>query len=189
MNLEKNDVVLDIATGVRATTSFNATELPPPPPQSEYVPLPLHPSPQAPPPPETNEVLTDLVNLLCQHNDRHECVEKNHEKIPTVIATHIEESQRNKHQTTPLAADCATSTIVDRQRKGKKTLEDSDEGSRGTHPRHSEQYEPSKRRGERDSPPHHNRPKEGEYTLERRRSDLHKGPFTRRISDVYRCFW
>lgn len=72
---------------------------------------------------------------------------------------------------------------VDRQRKGKKLPEDSDEGSSGTRSHRLERYKPSKRREERDSPPHHVRPKEREYTLERHRSDRHKGPFTRRIAE------
>jgi hypothetical protein len=79
-----------------------------------------------------------------------------------------------KHRTTTLEVDCATSMPVDRQRKGEKPPEDSDEVISGTHPRRSERYKASKRRGERDSPPHHNRPKEGEYTLENLHSDRHK---------------
>jgi hypothetical protein len=66
MNLEENDAILDTATGVHAATALNVTVLPPPLSQPEVVPPPLHPSPQAPQPPETNEVLTDLVNLLHQ---------------------------------------------------------------------------------------------------------------------------
>lgn len=131
VNLERSDAILDTATRVRAATALNATTLPPPLSQPEDAPF---PSPQAPTPPETNKVLTDQVNLPCQQNDRLECVDKNHEKILTVIATHIEESQRNKNLTTPMVVDCATSTPVNRHRKSKKPPEDSDEGSRGTRP-------------------------------------------------------
>jgi hypothetical protein len=65
-NSEGSDDILDTATGVHATTTLNATVLPPLLPQSEVVPPPPLPSPQALPPPQTNEVLTNLVNLLCQ---------------------------------------------------------------------------------------------------------------------------
>jgi len=73
----------------------------------------------------------------------------------TVIATHIEEAERRKRWTTPLAVDNATSMSVNRQRKGKKPLEDLYEGSSGTHPRRSERYKPSKCHEEKDSPSHH----------------------------------
>jgi len=73
---------------------------------------------------KTNEVVTDLVNLFHQQNDRLERVEKNQEKIPMVIATHIEESKRNKNQTTPMVVDCATFTAVYRHGKSKKPPKD-----------------------------------------------------------------
>jgi len=62
-------------------------------------------------------------------------VEKNQEKILTVIATHIEEAQQSKHRTKPFGVENSTSTSVKLQRKGKKPLEDWDEGSSVTHPR------------------------------------------------------
>jgi hypothetical protein len=110
MNPEESDVILDTTTSVHATTTLNATALPPPLSWPEDVPP---PSPQAPPPLETNEVLMDLVNMLHQQSDRLERVEKNQEKISTVIAMHIEEYQQNKHRTTPLAANYDISTPVD----------------------------------------------------------------------------
>jgi len=61
VNYEGSDAILDFATGVCATTALNATTLHPPLSQTEDVPP---PSPQVPLPPETNEVLTNLVNLL-----------------------------------------------------------------------------------------------------------------------------
>jgi len=67
VNIEGSDAILYTATGVHAAIALNATTLPPPLSQPEDSPL---PSSQAPPPLETNEVLTDLVNLLCQQNDR-----------------------------------------------------------------------------------------------------------------------
>ena len=90
VNPEGSDVILDIITSVRAATALNAMVLPPPLSQPEDAPL---PSPLAPPPLETNKFLMDLVNLLRQQNDRLERVEKNQEKVLTVITTHIEESQ------------------------------------------------------------------------------------------------
>jgi len=83
----------------------------------------------------------------------------------------------------PLAVYYVTSTPVGRQRKSKMPLEDSDEGSRGTHPRRSERYQSLKRHGEKDYPPQHDRTKEKEYTPKRRHSDRHKGPFTIRITE------
>lgn len=74
VNPEGSNAIRDIANGVRATTSVNATTLPPPISQPDDV---SPPSPQAPPPPETNEVLTDPVNLLRQQSDRLERMEKN----------------------------------------------------------------------------------------------------------------
>jgi len=71
--------------------------------------------------------------------------------------------------------------LVNRHRKGKKPPEDSDEGSNGTHPRRSERYKPSKHHGEEDSPPRHDRPKEGDYSPVRRHSNRHKALFTKRI--------
>jgi hypothetical protein len=91
------------------------SSMPPPISQPKDVPP---PSPQAPLPLETNEVLTHLVNLLRQQRDRLERVEKNQEKILKVIAAHIEESQWDKYRTTHLAADCDISTLVDHQKRG-----------------------------------------------------------------------
>jgi len=58
VNPKGSDAILDTATGVHtATTALDATTLPPPLSQPEDA---LLPSPEAPPPPETNEVLADL---------------------------------------------------------------------------------------------------------------------------------
>jgi len=73
VNPKRSDAILDTTTGVRATTAFDATILPPPPLQPEDIPIPPL-SPQASPPPETNEILTNLVNLLHQQSDRLERV-------------------------------------------------------------------------------------------------------------------
>jgi hypothetical protein len=59
-------------TDTRATTALNKTILPPPPlHEEETPPLPL--SPQVPPLPEINEILTNMVNLLRQQGERLEC--------------------------------------------------------------------------------------------------------------------
>jgi len=67
-------------------------------------------------------------------------VEKNQEKVPTVIAMQIEVVQRNKRRTTPLAMDNSNSTPVNRQREGKKPPENSDRGSSVLPVRHLERY-------------------------------------------------
>ena len=88
MNPKASGAIIDTATGIRATTALNANVLPPPLLQLKDLPPPP-PSPQAPPRPEKNEVLTNLVNLLCQQSNRLERMEKNQERIPTVISMHI----------------------------------------------------------------------------------------------------
>lgn len=45
------------------------------------------------------------MNLLQQQSNRLEHVEKNQERIPTEVATQIEEARRNKRHTTPVAVD------------------------------------------------------------------------------------
>lgn len=45
------------------------------------------------------------MNLLQQQSNRLECVEKNQERIPTEVATQIEEARRNKCHTKPVVVD------------------------------------------------------------------------------------
>ena len=59
-----NNVVLDAAIDAHPSTSMNVTPLPPPPLRAEDVSLP--PSLPVPPPSETNDIFTNLVNLLQQ---------------------------------------------------------------------------------------------------------------------------
>ena len=114
MNLEEDDTIFETRTSVPSTTALNTTTFLPLPLQPEDVPPRPPPSPQAPSPPETNEVLTNLVNLLCQQSNKLERVERNQEKILTVIGIEIKEVQRNQQQTMPLAVDNANSTPVNR---------------------------------------------------------------------------
>jgi hypothetical protein len=58
--------------------------------------------------------------LLHQQSNRLERVEKNQEKISTVVTAQIEEDRRSKRRTLPLAIDNITSIPVDHQRGGKK---------------------------------------------------------------------
>jgi hypothetical protein len=67
----------------RVIAAMNTTLLPLPAPRMEDVPPPPPPAPLVPPPHETNEILTNLVNLLQQQNNRLERVEKNQERILT----------------------------------------------------------------------------------------------------------
>jgi len=92
VNSKEDDVILDTTIDTHATTVSNTAMRPPPPPREEDVPPPS-PSPQDPPLPETNKILTNLMNLLQQQSDRLECLEKNEEKILTVVATRIEEAR------------------------------------------------------------------------------------------------
>jgi len=105
---------------------MNVTLFSSPPPHSEDVPLPPPLLPVTPPS-ETNEILTNLVNLLQHQDNRLERVEKNQEKIPTEVATQIiEEAHKNKCHTTLMVVDNVVSITVNRQKGGKKPPDDSD---------------------------------------------------------------
>jgi hypothetical protein len=116
VNLEGNDVILNSTVDARTFFVLNTTVLPPP-------------SPPISPPQETNKILTNLVNLLQQQNNRLERVEKNQEKILTEVAMQIEEAKRNKRHTTPLAVEDTISIPLNCRKGGKKPPDDSNGGS------------------------------------------------------------
>ena len=91
VNLEGNDknVVLVATTDARPSAKMNVTLLAPPPSCTEDVPLPP-PLLLVRPLSEMNEILTNLVNLLQQNNNKLESMEKNQEKILTKVSTQIE---------------------------------------------------------------------------------------------------
>jgi len=163
MNHEGDDIDLGTATHSCYATVLNATMLPAPPPHSEDVPHPPT-SPEVPSPLEANEVLMNLVNFLCPQNDKLEHVEKNQEKILTVIATQIEEARRSEHRTMPLEVDDATSVLVNRQSECMKPPGDSDRGSNSPPLHRPERHKPLKYHKGKGSPPRHSRPKEGDYS-------------------------
>jgi len=76
-----------------------------------------------------NEILTNLVNLLQQRNNRLEHMEKNQEKILMEVTKQTEEAQWNKHHTTLVTVDDAASILVNDQKGGKKPPDDSNRGS------------------------------------------------------------
>jgi len=172
-------VILDASIDTRTSATMNTKPLPPPPLCTKDAPLPppflLVPLPQ-----ETNEILTNLVNLL-QEQNRLEHVEKNQVKIPTEVATQIEEAQRRKLHTTPVAVDDATSISANRRKVEKKPRCDSDRGSRSLSPHRSRRGKPSDRHGGKDSPLRQSRRNKEDYSLKRHHKNYLKGPFTRKI--------
>jgi hypothetical protein len=129
---EGNNVGLDAMIYTRPSPTMKVTLLPPPSPRGKDVPLP-HLSVEdvlLPPPPEMNETLMNLVNLLQQQNNKLEFVEKNEEKIPTEIATHIEVAQHNKCNETSVGVDNATFIPANHHKGGGNPLENSCKGDR-----------------------------------------------------------
>jgi len=69
-NHEGNNVFLDARNNAHAYTELDATIPPPAPIGEENFPPPPPLFPSSPQPPEMSDILTNLVNLLQQKNDR-----------------------------------------------------------------------------------------------------------------------
>jgi len=115
--------------------------LPPPPPRMEDVPFPPPPphTEDVPfsPPPQSNEISTNLVNLLQQENNRVERVERNQENISTKFTMKIKVTQRNKCHETLVVVDDAVSVPVNYRKGGGKPPNNSDKGNMSQSSHHS----------------------------------------------------
>jgi len=87
-----NNTFPDAAIDAHSFATMNVTLLHLRPLHAEDIPFPPSLLPIAPPP-TTNEILKNLVNLLQQQNNRLKHVEKNQEKIAMEVATQNEEPQ------------------------------------------------------------------------------------------------
>lgn len=155
------------------SAAMNVKLLPPPPPHMEDVPLPP-PLLLVPPPQETNEILTNSVNLHQQQNNRLEHMEKNQENI-----------QRNKHHETLDAVDNTAYIPANHRKGGKKPPNDSNKGSSSQSPRHSRRGKPFDRHGGKNSPPRQSRQKKEDYSLGCHYKNYRKGTFTRKVAEYF----
>ena len=166
-NLEEIDAILDSTINTCTTAALNTTILRPPPPWTEDVPR-LPQSIPVPLPQEMNEILTNLVNLLQQQNNRLEHMEKNQENILMEVTKQTEEAQWNKHHTTLVTVDDAASIMVNDRKGGKKPPNDSNRGSNNLSLYRSFCGKPLNRHVWKDSPPLKSRWNKEDRSPERR---------------------